>query len=448
MLMRSQFDLIRLDSGLRLVIVPMRGVESITALVLVGIGSRYEPEKTAGVAHFLEHTLMDGTTNYPTSLDISTAIDGVGGEHNAFTSKDYTGYYVKVASSHLELALDVLSDVVFEPKLAENDIAKEKKIIVEEINMYEDNPRVKVGNVYDEVVFGKTALGRDVIGFKETVTGLTRDDLVGFLDCWYDRGNMVVVIAGDEERIQKSHRRPAEPSYGGQAEVRIQSLVEKYFRKGKKRLGGGKSIGWKEEQTKQRVQLIHRKTEQAHFYLGVPSVARTDPTRYTALVLSVVLGGNSSARLFNEIREKHGLAYYAYASMSSYAEVGTLYAFEGVDPTRIDQAIGLTLAEFANMAGEGKEPIRDEEVERAKDYLAGKLVLDWEDSQSVAMTYAKKLVLEGKVETPDEILEHIRAVTVNEVRSLGKRLFVPKKLNLALIGDYKDEERFLKLLAF
>lgn len=419
-----------LSNGLRLVLAPMEGVASVTVLAMVGVGSRYETEEQAGIAHFLEHMVFKGTANYPTAMDISSAIDGVGGQYNAFTGKDYTGYYAKVASEHLALALDVISDMLLTPKLLPEDIEREKGVIVEEMNMYEDDPRRKIDSVYDEVIYGNSDLGRDIIGYKKTVRSFDDVHFNDFLDSWYHLRNVVLVIAGDSTKIQTSN-------------VKTQKLIEAAFAKGKARTGKGKVSFVVPKQTKPQVKVVYKKTEQAHFYLGFPGLKRDHEDRFGQMVLTNFLGGNSSARLFNEIREKRGLAYYAYASSESYADVGSIYAFEGVDPSRVEQAIQVTVEEFKKAASGDVTQI---EVDRTKEYLRGKLILDFEDSQSVALSYARRALLSVEMETLDAMLERIASVDLTQVKRLAHTQFNFEKVNMALIGPYKGSERFASLL--
>jgi predicted Zn-dependent peptidase len=323
--------------------------------------------------------------------------------------------------------------MLLEPLLPEVEIEKEKGVIVEEINMHTDDPRWHVSDVYDNVIFGSSPLGRDIIGFKQTVKDTNKKNILDFLDDWYSLNNVVLVIAGDESIVSDQ-----------------ESVVNKYFSKGSKRNGEGKRQHNVPDQAKPQLNIVHRATEQAHFYLGIPAIARNHPDRFNLSVLSTLLGGNSSARLFTEIREKRGLAYYAYASSSSFTDTGTLYAFEGVDPSRVEKAIKVTLEQFqavTNQALSLQGGVNEEEVTRAKDFLTGKLILDWEDSHSLAQTYARKLLLENKIETPEEILNSIKKVNLADVVKLAKKLFDPKKLNLALIGPFKDKEKFEKLIS-
>ena len=428
--MLPNYSLTTLPNGLRLVLSPMEGVGSVTVLAMVGVGSRYETEEQAGIAHFLEHMVFKGTANYPTAMDVSSTIDGVGGQYNAFTGKDYTGYYAKVASQHLELAVDVISDMLLTPRLLPEDIEREKGVIIEEMNMYEDDPRRKIDDIYDGVVYGKSDLGREIIGYKKTVRACDNLKFQDFLDSWYELRNVVVVVAGDSSVVRSQ-------------ESGVGKLIEKAFSKGKSRTGKGKVKFVVPTQSSPQLKVSYKKTEQAHFYLGFPALKRDDDDYFVQLVLSNYLGGNSSARLFNEIREKRGLAYYAYASSESYADAGSLYAFEGVDPGRVEEAMKVTLQEFAKAK---KGEMAEHEVVRTKEYLQGKLILDWEDSQSVALTYARKVLLSKTMETLNDMLEKVRKVELNQVKGLAGRLFDEQKLNLALIGPYRDQQKFADLL--
>lgn len=420
-----------MENGMRVVMVPMPGVKSLTVLAMVGVGSRFEEPKLAGISHFLEHLPFKGTANYPDSLAISSAIDGVGGKHNAFTSKDYTGYWVKVASTKAELALDVVSDLLLTARLRDEDIEREKGVIVEEINMYEDEPQAKVSNLFDELVFAGSGLAGDVIGTKKTVTALDADNFRSHFDRWYTPDNIVIGLVGDLDSIQSS-------------KFKVQNKVEDYFSKGNHRAGGGEKEFGVPEQTHPRMNIFYKDTEQAHFYLGFPGLARGDAQRYALSVMVTILGGNSSSRLFNEIREKRGLAYYAYASSDLYHDVGSVYALEGVALDKIDDAIKVTLEEFEGMTN-GKT-ITDKEVKRAKEYVVGKMALDLEDSSTMANVVVRRLLLENKVESLDEILTKVKAVTVEDVQAVARRVVDFGKLNLAVVGPYKDEEKFGKLI--
>lgn len=419
-----------LSNGMRLVSVPMPSLNSVTVLAMVNVGSRYEDPKLAGISHFLEHLPFKGTKKYPSSLELAEAVDGVGGKHNAFTGKEYTGYWVKVASDKLELALDIVSDLLLQPLLPPQEIEKERGVIIEEINMYEDEPRAKVANLFDELVYQGSGLQGDVIGTKETVSGITLDDFKRHYQQWYAPEHVVIGIAGGIEITDQR--------------LKITDLVERAFAKGNPRQGVGQPTYGLSQQTKPRLNVFYKDTEQAHFFLGYPSVSRQDPDRWAQSVFATLLGGNSSSRLFNEIREKRGLAYYAYASMDLYHDCGSLYALEGVAIAKVEEAIKVTLDEFARAAS-GKT-ITDKAVAAAKEYLIGKTTLDLEDSASMASFVVRKALLDGKAETVEDAIQKIKAVTVEEVKQVAARILKPQALNLSLIGPFDDQEKFAKLI--
>lgn len=415
-----------LANGMKLASVPMPSLNSVTVLAMVNVGSRFEKPELAGISHFLEHLPFKGTKNYPSSLALAEAVDGVGGKHNAFTGKEYTGYWVKVASGNLDLALDIVSDLLMQPLLPPEEIEKERGVIIEEINMYEDEPRAKVANLFDELVYAGSGLAGDVIGTKETVGKISLSDFKHHYDSWYAPSNVVVGVAG------------------GVDQETLTAKVEKAFSKGEVRSGGGKPTYGMTQQTKPRIHVFHKDTEQAHFYLGYPSVSRQDPMRYAQSIFATLLGGNSSSRLFNEIREKRGLAYYAYASADIYHDNGSLYALEGVAISKVEEAIKVTLEEF-EQAAQGKS-ITNKSVAAAKEYLIGKTTLDLEDSASMASFIVRKLLLEGKTEPVEETLKKIQSVTVEEVKQVAKRILQPTSLNLSLIGPFKNPDVFATLI--
>jgi predicted Zn-dependent peptidase len=271
--------------------------------------------------------VFKGTENYPTPKALAEAVDAVGAEFNAFTSKEYTGYYVKAASSHIPLALDVLSDMLLTPRLLEDDIEREKGVIIEELNMYEDTPARHIGDVFEQLMFAGSDLGRDIIGTKETIRGITRQNFVDYIAQWYGLGNMVVTIAGDADVLKK-------PSL-------LKEIDKAFSKKGDigERKNGGKRILGNVLSKKSQVKIEHKKTEQAHFVMCVPGLERGHKDRFVLGVLSVLFGGNMSSRLFTEVREKRGLCYYVRADGDSYHDIGNFGASAGVDPKRVDEAV-------------------------------------------------------------------------------------------------------------
>ncbi len=422
-----------LPSGLTIIRVPMASIESVTVLALVNTGSRYEPKKWWGVSHFLEHMVFKGTENYPDAHALSSAVDAVGARFNAFTSKEFTGYYVKAASSKMKLAVDVVSDMLLTPKLLQEDIDREKGVIVEEINMYSDMPASHISNLFEQMFFSEEGLGHDVIGTKESVTGLTKADFDAYMKQWYGLSNVVLILSGDEKVLNDSA---------------TLKLIEKMFSKGKpeerKSEPFSKHLGKDVVQSK-KLHVEFRETEQAHFVLGFPSIDRNSKYRHALTLLSVILGGGMSSRLFTEVREKRGLCYYVHTDAEFYHDVGTFGGSAGVDPKRVDEAIEVTLAEFMAVVN-GKRPITEAELQKSKEFVSGKFVLDLEDSESVAQYFGMKKLLLNQVETPEELLKKYMAVTLADVEHIAKQVIQPDELRFAIIGPFKDQAQFENLL--
>lgn len=414
-----------LENGLNVVIVPIGSLESVTTLVMVGAGSRYEEAKNSGISHFLEHMAFKGTKKRPTALEISSLIDGAGAESNAFTGKEYTGYYIKSAANRVELSLDILSDMLSNLLLDPAEIEKEKGVIIEEINLYEDTPPRKIGDVFENLLYGDTPMGWDIAGNKEVIRGADRDLFVEYMKKLYSASNMVVVVAGKVEVDE------------------AEGLIEKYFGPHPTfTTEGYKSVI--EGQKEPAVLIQHKATDQAHFGLGVRTVGITDEKhKYALNILSAILGGGMSSRLFHEVREKRGLAYYVRTTSENYLDCGYLATFVGADPKRIDEAIKVVRDEYEKVTKKGE--ITEEELKKAKEYIKGHFVLELEDTRSVSVYYATDWLLEKKLENPDEIIKKVDAVTLSEVLEAAQE-FLTRPLNLAIIGDFKDKERFLKLL--
>jgi predicted Zn-dependent peptidase len=415
-----------LANGLRVLTIPMPSFESATVLVMVAAGSRYENRKNSGVSHFLEHMAFKGTEKRPSAMDISSLIDGMGGEFNAFTGKEATGYYIKSAKDNVETSLEVLADMLQHSKLDQKEMDKERNVIIEEINMIEDSPSRKIGDIYDELLYGDTPMGWDIAGFPEVIKSMNRDAIVDYMHRLYSASNITVVVAGgiDQDNVVEQ--------------------VEKYF-------GGMKQFKTepyeliKEHQEKPALLIHHRKTEQIHISMGFRTIPVNSDKRYPLSVLSAILGGGMSSRLFHEVREKRGLAYYVRTHSEEYEDVGSLTSTAGIDPKRVTDAIEVMLEQYAKV-GKGDMQLSDEEFKKAKDYMKGHFVLELEDSRSVAAYYGHQELLEDKVEDPDEVIADIDAVTKEQVESVGKEFFTDKTLNLALIGDFEDRQKLEKLL--
>ena len=413
-----------LPNGLRVIIVPMPSFESATVLVMVGAGSRYENRKNSGISHFLEHMAFKGTTKRPSSQDISGLVDGMGGEFNAFTSKEATGYYVKAQSTHVETCLDLLSDMLSNSLLDRKEIEKEKGVITEEINMYEDTPMRNLGDVYEGLLYGDTPMGWDTAGTKEVVRSIKREDFLDYMKSLYSPHNMTVLVAGGVN--------------GGTEE-----LVSKYFGSMSRfdTQVPGKVL---DDQKKPAVLLKKKKTEQVHIALGVRTVGLDSPDEEPLEILAGILGGGMSSRLFNEVREKRGLAYYIRTSSDNYTDCGTLVTTAGVDKNRAHDAVQVILEEFEKIKQPGS--VTGDELKKAKEYIKGHFVLDLEDSRSVADYYAHQELLQKRLKTPEETIREIDSVTISDIERVAKKYLVESTLNLAVIGDFENEKEFEKLL--
>jgi predicted Zn-dependent peptidase len=411
-----------LDNGLRILRADLPYAQSVAVMISLAAGSRYETADISGIAHFSEHMFFKGTERRPSARDIAGEIDAIGGEFNAFTGKETTTYYVKCAAEHRDVALDVLVDMLRNSRFDASEIEREKGVIIEEMNMYYDTPRDYIGGVYEKLLWGDQPLGRDIIGRKETIRDATRDTFLGYLERWYKPSRMVLGVAG---RI------------GDGLLERAQELLGD--------LDGGET-GEPEPAapyTDDRVTVYTKPSEQAHVILGVPSRPLDHPDRYPLQLLATALGGGMSSRLFTEVRERRGLAYYVYGLNHSYTDAGTLYSQAGVDIARIDDAVSTIAGELRKIAA---EPPAGEELEKARNFAKGRFVLSLESPQGLAMFGLRREVLERRLPDPDEALGMLDAVTAEEVARVATDLLEPGRLRLAVIGPFDDATRFEPLL--
>lgn len=412
------------DSKLRLVTQQLPNTKSVTVLILVGAGSRYEVPRINGVSHFLEHMFFKGAKKYRNTREVSEAIDGVGGDFNAFTGKEYAGYYVKVADRHAELALDVLSDMLLYSRFDQEEINRERNVILEEYNMYQDTPMHQIGWDFERLVYGDQPMGWDQVGTKEVIQALNRDDFVDYKGKLYTPDNTVVAIAGNA-----SHEDMAEK-------------VKRMFAFEQK----DKAFRFepvKPNELKNRIFLRNKKTEQAHLMIGFEGYPEEHPMFYAAQLLSIVLGGNMSSRMFLSVRERQGLAYYISTSIDSYTDTGTFSTNAGVSLDGIDKALVAIVQEYRKVLD---EKIPEKELTKAKDFLKGKLVLRLEDSEEYAHLIGKYELLYNKVLPLEELMAKIDAVTVKDITAVSQELFKGDKMHLAVIGPYEDQSRFLDLM--
>jgi predicted Zn-dependent peptidase len=411
-----------LDNGLRVLTADLPYAQSVAVMVMLAAGSRYETAETSGIAHFAEHMFFKGTERRPSARQIAGEIDAIGGEFNAFTGKENTTYYVKCAAEHRDVALDVLVDMLRNSRFEAQEIEREKGVIVEEMNMYYDTPRDFIGGVYEQLLWGDQPLGWDIIGRKETIQGATRDTFMGYLGRWYRPSRMVLGVGG---RIGDGLLERAQELFGDLADAET----------GEPEPAAPHANG--------RVDVYTKQSEQAHVCLGVHSRPLDHPDRYALQLLATTLGGGMSSRLFTEVRERRGLAYYVYGLNHSYTDAGTLYAQAGVDIGRIDDAVTTIAAELRKIAA---EPLPADELEKARNFAKGRFVLQLESPQGLMMFGLRKEVLEGRLPDPDEVLRGLDAVTSDDVARVAGELLATDRLRLAVIGPFEDASHFEPLL--
>jgi predicted Zn-dependent peptidase len=414
-----------LGNGLRVLTAPMPHVQSTSCFIMIAAGSRYEDRSSSGIAHFAEHMLFKGTERRPRSRDITSEIDSIGGEFNAFTSKEYTGYYVRCGAETRDTALDVLVDMLRHSKFEPEEIEREKGVIIEEMNMYFDTPRDSIGGFYDELLYGDQPLGWDIIGTKETVRAATRETFLDYLGHWYRPERMVVGVGG---RIE------------GDLTARLEELLGDL----PPTPTGAPPPAEIPANGGPRVALRTKPSDQAHLCLGVRSYPLIHPDRYVVQLLVTVLGGGMSSRLFTEVRERRGLAYYVHGANNAYTDAGSVFAQAGVDIDRIDEAIDTIVAELRKMA---EEPVPADELEKARSSAKGRFVLQMEAPHGTIVFGLRREVLEGRAVEPADALAALDAVTVEDVQRVAQDILGSGALNLALIGPFEDADRFEQLLA-
>jgi predicted Zn-dependent peptidase len=414
-----------LKNGLRIITVPMQETQTVTVVAMVGVGSRYESEKEAGLSHFIEHMFFKGTEKRPTALSISEELDAIGGEFNAFTSKDSTGYYVKVDAKHIDTALDVVSDMYLNSKIEEVEVDKERGTIIQELHMYEDMPMRSVGDVFESLLYPGTFLGRDIIGYKKTIENFKRKDFLAYIKKFYLSGDTVICVAGKFD------------------EKKIVDQIKKYFHE---MLDGKKPQikKVKEVQKVPAVKIKFKKTDQTQLIVGVRAYDLYSEKRFALSLLSIILGGNMSSRLFIEVRERRGLAYYVRTNTESFEECGYLATQAGVEHKNLVLALETILAEYKKIA---VERVSEKELQKAKDYIKGKMVMGMEASDEVAMFFVGQELARKEILKREDIFKRIDSVTTGNILSVAKEIFQNKRLNLAIIGPHKNSEKLQRMLS-
>ena len=420
-----QYNIHTLKNGLRVILVPMRGNETATVIVMTGTGSRYEDERENGLAHFLEHMFFKGTKKRPSAKAISEELDAVGAVYNAFTAKERTAYFAKVSERYVDTALDVISDIFLNSTLPTKEITKERGAVIQEIDMYEDMPMRTVDNVFDELIFGKEhPLGRTILGPKENIRSFSRKDFAAYLKRNYTPLNTVVCVAGSFN------------------EKKILSKITKDF--GGLRHGNPpKYLAFPAEQHEPRILIREKKTDQTHFMIGVPGYPYLHKDEAALAVLSTILGSGMSSRLFLEVREKRGLAYSVHSWVERYPDTGYLAVQAGVEHAKLEKSISTILAEFKKIK---KTKVSQAELTKAKQYIKGTMTLSLETSDEIATYAASSIVNIGRIRPLDEILDTVDKVTTEDVQRVAQDILKTDKLNLAVIGPQTDSKSLLSLL--
>jgi len=420
----SVYERHTLSNGLRVLTAPLGHAQSVACYVMFAAGSRYENASNRGIAHFAEHMFFKGTERRPTARDIAMEVDSIGGEFNAFTSKEYTGYYIRCAGERRDQAFDVLVDMLRNSKFDSEELEREKGVIIEEMNMYVDTPRDYIGSVYEELLFGSNPLGWETLGTKETIEGASRQTFLDYLGEWYRPSRMVVGCAG---------------AVGDDLLAMLEGLVGDI----PDGATGAPVAATIEQTTEPRVRIHRKDSDQANVALGVPSYPLGHPDRYALQLVGTVLGTGMSSRLFLEVRERRGLAYYVFAFNNSFTDAGTLYAQAGVDLKRAEEAVKVIADEFKKLAD---EQVPAEELEKARALAKGRFVLQTESPNGLLVSGLRREVLEGKAAEPTEILAGLDAVTAEDVQRVAQDVIGSSGLRCAVIGPFDDEEKFAALL--
>ncbi len=414
-----------LKNGLRIITVPMKSNPTVTVLVLVEAGSKYENKENNGISHFLEHMCFKGTTKRPTAGDISRELDGIGSVYNAFTSHEYTGYYAKADYKNTDKIIDVVSDLYLNPIFPEKEIEKEKGVIIEEINMYNDSPRSIAIKEFFKLLYGDQPAGWPVAGLKNNIHKMARTDFIDYRNKHYVASATTIIISGkihEKEIIQK---------------------ISKIFKDAGtwKKEGKRKVI---ESQVAPEAVVFYKDTDQTHIIVGSRSFDVYNRYNPIIRVLDGILSG-MSGRLFQKMREELGICYYVSADNDVFTDHGVFSVSAGVDSTRVKEGISAILSELKKLK---TELVKKDELDKVKQYLIGRMNLGLESSDAVANFYGGQEILKEKIKTPEDIVKEIKAVTAEEIKFVAERIFKNEGLNLAIVGKFKDKKEFLEVLKF
>jgi len=421
------FHQTKLKNGIKVILSPNEATRAVSILVLAKVGSRFEANPINGISHFVEHLLFKGTKKRPSTLVISKELDSIGADYNAFTGKEQTGYYIKAETTHLPMLADMLADMTTNSLFAKEEVERERGTILEEINMYLDNPMAKVEDLFEEDLFGQGShLGQHVIGTPQTIRTMKRSQLVNYWKKHYSAHNIVISIAGNFKK------------------GRVLSLLQKQF--GSIKRGSRNRVApLSAEINKQSLSAHHKETSQAHAVLGFPGIANEHKDKYALGLLSIILGGNMSSRLFIQVRERLGLCYFIRSSSDTLEDTGTFTIQAGLDLKKFDKALEAISIELADIKSNG---VKKDELASAKEYIKGKMALSQEDSLDVASFYGSQALFAKKIKTPEDIFKKIDRVTLAEVKAVANKILDRKKLHLTTLSPFKSIKQFARFLQF
>ena len=424
-----------LKNGMRLVVVPLKSNPTATVMITANVGSRYELAENSGISHFLEHLMFKGTKQ-KTSREIMLELDTLGAAYNAFTSYEVTAYWVKSNKKFLDKTSDILLDLYLNAQIPEQELEKERGVILEEINMYEDDNQSKVHDVLRTLIYGDNQLGRPIIGTKENIKKLQRDDFMKYKEIFYNGPSTTIVISGDVNPVQikKSIEQRIEKISG-------EKLLDSKLAKGKL----NKVSKIKEKQSKPQVKIFNKKTDQTHMVLAFRTFDFYHKDMSTMKVLQGILSAGMSSRLFHKMREELGICYYCYAAPEYSYDSGYLGIFAGVGNKRLEEAIQAIMDILRDIKNNG---VTEKELDKVKKNFTGKMAMSLESSDDFATFYGQQEFFHHKIKHPKEKLQEIKAVTVNDVKKLANKILKEEKANLAIVGPHKNETKLEKLLNF
>lgn len=411
-------------SGLRLLALPMSGTGTATVMAFVATGSRHEDAEEAGVSHFLEHLFFKGSKKRPTTLQISEALDEVGGEFNAFTSKEMTAFYAKASAKHVKLLLDVIGDMLINPLFQQKEIDRERGVVIEEMNMYEDSPQDSVGEQFEKQLFGEHDLARKIIGTKEIISAISRKSIMKYRNQQYGASNMVVCIAGNIE--PKS----------------ALAMLKKQF-SGLPTQKPNKTRKFSGEWGTDLISLKIKKTDQAHVVVGGRGTSLSDSDRCAVDILGTILGGSMSSRLFIEVRERRGLAYSVHTTAEHFVDTGYVATQIGVDPNNVEKALSVILKEYKKIR---EVPVSATELRKAKENIKGHLLIRLESTNAVAQFIGGQETLTGRILSIEDVFKNFDAVTSADVQRVAQKYLAPEYIRIAAIAPNDANKELYKLL--